>query len=178
MAIRIPQNQIQYRYTAGKEYMYKDTYREYQGHYYELNNQLFAGREFNSNAPILIHMPVIGNNTFNGLNSLLTKASTYVYGKISNVKINNEVPLSFFYNYDDDVRYFSYQINKKQIKEVNEDTFKTFQTNPLYVLIKLSFTSGFNEQELKEAEIKIPGITTFVNTSYTNPPLEEEGNVG
>jgi hypothetical protein len=178
MGIRIPQNQIvTNKYTAGKEYMYKDTYREYQGYYYELNNKLFVGKEFNSNAPELMLLPKNNNIPF-GFNSLLTKASTYVYGKISNIKINSETPLSFIYNYDSNVRYFSYQINKKQIKEVNEDTFKTFQTNPLYILTKLNFTSGFNEQELKEAEIKIPGITTFVNTSYTNPPVEEDGTVG
>lgn len=170
MAIRIPQNQIvKSKYTAGKEYMYKDTYREYQGYYYELNNKLFTGKEFDSNAPELILIPK-NNNVPSGFNSLLTKASTYVYGKISGTKINSERPLSFIYNYDSDVRYFSYQINKNQIKEINEDTFKTFQTNPLYILTKLSFTLGFDEQELKEAEKKIPNIRIFLQNDSNLTP--------
>ena len=54
MSIRIPQNQIVYKYTIGKEYMYTNTYREYQGHYYELNGRFFVGKEFNINSLELV----------------------------------------------------------------------------------------------------------------------------
>jgi len=169
MAIRIPQNQIQYKYTAGKEYMYKDTYREYQGPYYELNNQLFAGNEFNSNAPILIPTPVVGSNTANGLNSLLTKASTYVYGKISNVQIPNTEITSYYFNVDttDNVfRYFTKKINENIIKEINEDNFNLIKSNSLYISIRLYYQSNFNENELNEAEKIMSGIKEYINTTY------------
>jgi hypothetical protein len=173
MAIRIPQNKIiKSKYTVGKEYMFETTYREYQGYYYELNGKLFAGKEFNSNAPILVQIKP------SNLNKLLTNARTYAYGRASGMNINSNKPSPFFYRYESDIRYFIYEINKNLIKEINKDTFDAFQTNSLYVTVKLSFTSGFNEQELKEAETKIPGITTFVNTSYTNPSVEEDGTIG
>ena len=115
MAIRIPQNQIvTSKYTAGKEYMYKDTYREYQGYYYELNNKLFTGKEFNSNAPELILIPK-NNNVLFGFNSLLTKASTYVYGKVSGTKITTSKPFSYIYQYDSNIRYFAYNVTKNLI---------------------------------------------------------------
>ena len=101
MGLRIPQNQIvANKYTIGKEYMYKDTYREYQGYYYELNNKLFTGKEFNSNAPELILIPK-NNNVPSGFNSLLTKASTYVYGRISKTKIkySDIAPYKLNYNF-------------------------------------------------------------------------------
>jgi len=172
MAIRIPQNKIQYKYTAGKEYILENTYEEYIGHYYELNNRTFAGKEFSPNAPVLV------KRDSSNINVLLENPLTNLYGKISSIILNNITPSSFVYNYDSDVRYFVYQINKNQIKEVNEDTFKAFQNDPLYASTKLSFTSGFNEQELTIAEQKIPGIKTFVNTSYTPPPVEEDGTIG
>ena len=50
---------------------------------------------------------------------------------------------------------------------------------PLYKIIFLSYTSGFNDMELKEAEKIIPGITTFINTSYIPPFVEDpDGNFG
>lgn len=172
MAIRIPQNQIVNKYTAGKEYILETTYEEYIGYYYDLNNRTFAGKEFNPNALILI------KNTPENTNKLLSNPLTNLYGQISNIIINNSTPSSFVYNYESDVRYFIYQINKKIIKEINKDTFEAFKVNPLYNSVSLSFTSGFNDQEINIAERKIPGIREFTESSYTNPPVEEDGTVG
>jgi len=172
MPIRIPQNQIKYQYTAGKEYMLESNYREYQGYYYELKGKTFAGKEFNSNAPVLIKI-----NSSN-VNTLLTNASTYAYARISGIKINTSTPPSFIYRYESDTRYFIYNVSKKIIKEISKETFDIFQSNPLYISVELNFTTGFNDQELNEAEKKIPGIKEFVNTSYTPPPVEESGEIG
>ena len=64
------------------------------------------------------------------------------------------------------------------IKEIDKKTFDQFQNDSLYSSVSLTFKGGFSENELKEAEKKIPGITTFVNSSYTPPPIEEDGSVG
>lgn len=179
MAVRIPQNKIQYNYTSGKEYINEKTHEEYQGHYYKFNGKIFAGKEFNSNAPVLIPIPKDNRNVPLNFNKLLTQAATYVYGRISGKKISGNIPLSFIYNYESNIRYFTHHVNKKQIKEISKDTFDSLQNNPnpLYNTIKLNFISGFDELELTTAEQKIPGIREFVNTSYTKPPedgLENE----
>lgn len=160
MAIRIPQNQITYKYTAGNEYMFESTYRVYQGYYYELNGKKYAGKEFNSNAPILI--PILKSKTGSPINSLLMKASTYVYGKVSGVKINNNKPNSYIYQYNSETRYFSYQITNGSIREINEETFNIFKTDPLYKVISLSFKKDFDPVELDNAEKSIPGLKTFL----------------
>jgi len=171
MAIRIPKNQIQYKYTQGKEYMYKDTYREYQGHYYELNNQIFAGKEFNSNAPVLVRIPKGNNDAFNGFNSLLTRASTYVYGRISGTKIRNPKPVTQVFKNDPNLvnvttnRYFVQNTNITPIliKEVTEESFNQLKTNPLYKAVSIRWIyNEANENQIENAEKIIPGIKTYL----------------
>jgi len=171
MAIRIPQNQIvTSKYTIGKEYMYKDTYREYQGYYYELNNKLFTGKEFNSNAPELILIPK-NNNVPSGFNSLLTKASTYVYGKISGTKIPSLNISSIPYKNDGGPevldentppQFYCKKINNQPIliKQISEDDFNILQSNPIYQTLRIDFKS---QNYLEQAEKQMPGITTFLN---------------
>jgi hypothetical protein len=177
MAIRIPSNiTVKSQYTAGKQYMYESTQREYQGYYYEMNGKIFAGKEFNSNAPTLLKI------TPDNINSLLTSAATYVYGKITGTKINPNKPFpSYFIPSEKDVqkgyayRYFSQQKNNSLIKEINEDNFKILSTNALYTLVKIkcyvvadSLDSVgnnnyvFDSKELDQAEKQIQGIKTFL----------------
>ena len=161
MGLRIPQNQVvQSKYTAGKEYMLESDYREYIGYYYELNGKTFAGKELNLNAPILLPIPKNNNNP--GINNLLTRAATFLYGQLSGVKLNNNKPTSYVYQYNSEIRYFSYQTINKLIKEVNEETFNTFKSNPLYKVISLSFKKDFDPKELDDAEKTIPGIKEFL----------------
>jgi hypothetical protein len=177
MAVRIPQNQIiTNQYTSGGEYVLVGNQKEYQGYYYEMNGKTFASKG-KDEKPNPSDSEIIKRNS-EKYNKLLDNPTTYVYGMISGIKINNFIPTSTIYNYNSDVRYFTYLTTKKTIKEVNEDTFNQIQTNPVYTSVKLNFVSGFKENELKEAEKKIPGITDFINTSYTPPPVEEDGTVG
>ena len=174
--MRVPANLItKTSYTSGGEYAYALNYKIYQGYYYELNNKYFAGKEFNINAPELIK---VANNS--NINTLLTQASTYLYGKLSKTKLNNQKPTSFFYKYEGNVRYYlaKSNVNPLVIKEVNKETFEQFKNDPIYLSVFLSYNGGFNNKELDEAETKIPGIKTFVRTSYTNPPVEEDGSIG
>jgi hypothetical protein len=78
MSLKIPRNIIiEAKYTQGKEYMTIDTYKEYQGYYYELNDKIFAGKEFDVFAPELIRL------SSNKINPLLTRLSTYAYAALS-----------------------------------------------------------------------------------------------
>ncbi len=170
MALRIPQNKIvKSKYTAGKEYMFETTYREYQGYYYELNGKLFAGKEFNSNAPILIKI-----NSDN-VNKLLTNPQTYAYGRVSGIKINN-IPPSTIINKSNifiTKRYFYKKLNSNPIliREINKETFDYFQSNPLYQVISIDIPEGgffANQSSLEEANQKMPGIKDFLLSDF--PP--------
>lgn len=169
MGIRIPSNQIiTSKYTSGKEYMFESTYREYQGYYYETNNKTFAGKEFDIDAPTLI--PINSTN----VNTLLTRAATYVYGKVSNVNIGKISNIkSHIFQYEDNIRYFTYQINKKLIKEVNKDSFGSISQNPIYKTISLSYIGGFDDGEVERAELIIPGIKIFTDTLYVPPQISD-----
>lgn len=173
--MRVPANLIKYNYTSGNEYAYASDYKYYQGHYYEINGKFFAGKEFSTDSSELIKV----SNSIN-VNTLLTQASTYVYGFLSKTKLNNNKPSSFLYKYKDTNRYFLSKVNVNPIliKEVDETTFKNFQNDPLYKSVTLYYNGGFSDTEVNEAEKKMPGIKTFVNTSYIPPQVEESGLEG
>jgi len=165
MPLRVPQNKIvQSKYTAGKEFMFNKTYREYIGYYYELNGNLFAGKEFSPTAPELIKIDS------SKVNSLLTSPSTYVYGKVSGIKLDNTKINSYYFNVDttDNIfRYFIKKVNENIIKETNEDTFNQIQNNPIYLSVSLYYQSGFNENDLNNADKKISGLKEYINTTYS-----------
>ena len=173
MGLKLPKNQIvTSKYTIGKEYMFESTYREYQGYYYETKGKIFAGKEFNINAPVLIKI-----NSSN-VNTLLTNPNTYAYAKISNVKISstnilsyNYIPTNDDYNKGYATRYFAKKQNTYPdiiIREISEDTFKLYKNNPNYQLISIIFNftpGGFTKgvpQNINKAENEMPGIKTFL----------------
>jgi len=164
MSLRIPSNQIvKSKYTIGKEYMFESTYREYQGYYYELNGKLFAGKEFNNNAPVLVKI------NLNNINPLRTNPATLVYGIISGIKLDNTKINSYYFNVDTTnnvFRYFIKKVNENIIKEINEDTFKQIQSNPIYLSVSLYYQSSFNENDLNNADKKISGLKEYINTTY------------
>jgi hypothetical protein len=178
MPIRVPQNQIvTSKYTAGKEYIFNDTYREYIGYYYELNNKFFAGKEFNTNSPELIRM------NSDSINRLLTNPFTYLYGKISKIKLNNNkfTPIYFLPSEDEAkkgqvLRYFAQKINFNPIliKEIDKETYNKLVSDPLYITVSIiNYIVGdalddnnnyiFDVDSLDKAEKQMPGIKAFLN---------------
>ncbi len=170
--MRVPANTIEIKYTSGDEFVFSFNYKFYQGYYYEFNDKFFAGKEFNIEAPELIR------SKGREVDTALTNPKTFIYGSLSKVKPNNKKPSSFVYKYESDVRYFTYSVTNKVIKEVSKKTYDEFKDNPYYISVVLNYKGGFNDIELNEAEKKIPGIKTFINTSYVPPQAEESGLVG
>lgn len=165
---QIPANQINYKYTSGNEYMFVSTQRNYQGPYYEFNDKVYAGKEFNIDAPELVKI------TPKNLNPFLSQVASIVYGKLTKIKLNNISLQSYIFspdkvNTNNITRYFIANIrnNPLIIKEVDEKTFKEFQNDPLFISVSLLYQNSFKESDLKEAEKKMPGITTFVNSTYS-----------
>jgi hypothetical protein len=174
MGTKIPANLITTGYTSGKEFVYVSNYKPYQGYYYEINNKFFVGKEFDNNAPEIIKL------TSSKINPLLLKAATSLFGQLSGIILSNIKIPSFFYNYQGDIRYFLAENNSSPllIKEIDKTSFDQIQSNSLYTSVALTYKGGFSENELKDAEKKIPGITIFVNSSYTSPSVEEDGTIG
>jgi hypothetical protein len=170
--MRIPSNIItDNQYTAGKEFMYISTYKEYIGYYYIINNKYFTGKTYSNNSNSKELVKIKKENT----NLLLTQASTYIYGLISKTKMNNISPSSIIStgNINGGIRYFSKQVNINPIliREINEDTFKQFQNNPIYQVISIEFPKGGyfgGQKSLDEAEKQMPGIKTFISSEL--PP--------
>jgi len=163
--MRIPSNIIkENQYTIGKEYMYLSSYKEYQGYYYEINNKFYAGKTFNENASELIKILSPGK-----INILLTQPSTYVFGKLSNIKIIN-TPFSSIVNKVDlsaRTRYFAKKLNNNPIliREVDKNNFYALLNDPIYQTISLDFPEGGyfgTPSDLDEAEKQMPGIKTFI----------------
>jgi hypothetical protein len=161
MSVKIPSNQIKYNYTIGNEFLIDSTNLEYKGHYYEINNKFYAGKEFD------INNSELQKSTSSNVNTLLKQTSTYLYGIISNINISKpSQPSSYQYNNEspNNFRYFTTKINIKptSIKEINMDTFNLLLNDPFYQSVSLPYDNGFKEDELNNAEQKIPGLKTFL----------------
>lgn len=167
MSLRIPQNQIVYKYTSGKEYMLSSTYKEYQGYYYGFNGKLYAGKEFSNASPEL--MKIKSDN----VNILLTNPNTYVYGKISNIKITKPKitttnSISEAQTKDIIQNYFirNTTVLPITIKQVNKETYNNLKNNNIYqsTIINAYPSTDFIyfEQDLDKAEKELPGIKAFL----------------
>ena len=162
--MRIPKNLILKRkYTSGKEYILANSYKDYVGYYYELNNKTYGGSEFNINAPEIIKVKS------KYVNSLLKNSQTFIYGKISKIVLNNINPASHIFKSNEDgntTRYFSKQtnINPTIIKEINEDTFEELKQNPIYQIVSIEYniSKGYNQKEKAKAIQTIPELETFL----------------
>jgi hypothetical protein len=166
MSIRIPANIIiESKYTIGGEYVLKTTYEDYQGYYYTFNGKTFAGEKFALKAPVLIKKEVKEEN------ALLASSDSTVnaYGKLiksSPLLAKPPKPLSNTLNVpSDDSTYMAYfyrtVLENKNIliKEIDEDTYKKYKDNPLYIVASARLDlgdAGITNEELSKIEKIIP----------------------
>jgi len=169
MSLRVPLNQIvANKYTSGKEYIYKTSYKEYIGYYYELNGKVFAGREFKYNAPILIKI------NSDSINLLKLNPKTQRYSAISNQQIFKEdkivsLPFNNLTNLYDRMsgdlflNFFCKKIesNSISIKVINEDTYKKLSENNLYSVTYIGEYNGIY-QTIEEADKIMNGLSIFL----------------
>jgi hypothetical protein len=154
--MRVPKNIIvTSKYTQGNEYMYKNTQNQYQGYYYELNGKTFVGKTFDVYALELVRM------TPNNFNTLLTKASTYVYGELSNIKIPNIlIPSVVLTSNSDEETYYTRKINEipYSIKQISKETYTNTLKDPIYqsVILKADYSN------IDQAEQQMPGLRAFL----------------
>ena len=168
MAIRIPQNIIiESKYTIGNEFILLSSYQVYQGYYYEINGKYFVGKDFNPDAPELQKILSLKSN------NLLKIASSFIFGKISGININQKsTPTSIIYQPTEEdysrgysIRYFYKKINTTPIiiKETNQENYNLLINDPLYQVALIKWgTLKINDTNLTQAEQQMPGLKAFL----------------
>jgi len=167
MPLSIPKNQIIFNYTSGKEYLVLSTQKEYQGHYYEINNKFFAGKEFNANAP-----EIIKKSSPKAITNPQQNSNVETYDKISNLKLKSSpeivsLPTNNLSNlYDKLGSLFTKFFCKKKditpilIKQINENTYIKLQKDPFYETTFIGEYKG-TYQTIEDSEQQLPGIISF-----------------
>jgi hypothetical protein len=160
--MRVPANLIKTNYTAGKEYMYLFSYKEYQGYYYEINNKFYVGKTYNSNSKELVKIEL------KNINTLLTQASTYVYGLVSGIKssqlsspkFNSFPKTDLDTDTEGDETYYTKKLNVNPtiIKQINKETFDKLKQDPFYQVISLKP----DRSNLDQADKQMPGLKSFL----------------
>jgi hypothetical protein len=158
--MRIPSNIIKTNYTAGKEYMYLSSNKEYQGYYYEINDRFYIGKEFKANSPEIIKIEII--------NTLLAQASTYVYGLVSGIKssqlsspkFNSLSKTDLDTDTEGDETYYikKLNVNPTIIKQINKKTFDELRQDPFHQVISLKP----DRSNLDQADKQMPGLKSFI----------------
>jgi hypothetical protein len=167
-AIRIPSNQILFKYTIGGEYIYQSNYKEYQGHYYEINGNTFAGREFNIDSPILI------KKTSDKINPLLTSPNTFVYGKLTTLNIlsNKEIKSIPIDTSIDQVKYLAKKLNSNPVRIIfisEEDYNENINKNTLYSFTIIDYNPEWGFTITDKNKKDIPEIDIFLK-EYSQDP--------
>lgn len=161
--MKIPSNIILTgKYTIGDEFVDPKTNEYYQGHYYQIGNSYFKGKEFNPNAPQIVKKE--------NRNTLLDDPKTKTYSQVSGVtsqKISSPVysyiPLFELKETDleNTTRYFVKHLNSNPIliREINKETFETLKNNSLYQTISIS---ELDLLEPEKIEKQMPGLLAFL----------------
>jgi hypothetical protein len=171
--MRVPSNIIiENKYTLGKELIYAKTYEEYQGYYYEINDKLFAGREFDPKALQLIRI----NSA--DINPLRFNPKTATYGNLTKTTLPNNRIISIpFIATESGIKYLAKQLNSSPIRIffVNKETFEREKSNALYSFTSLNYEAefGFDITDLNKEEI--PEIDIFL-AEYSNQDSNDEFN--
>jgi hypothetical protein len=159
--MKIPNNLIKTNYTVGNEFVKPNTNESYQGYYYEINGSFFEGNRFNPNAPKIIKKE--------NENKLLNDPKTATYARLTGYTSQNQTEIkitslpqtnfnfaSFPYT---GPRFFAQKINTNPviIKEIDEKTYTSLQTSPLYITTYISDT-----QSVAQAYTQMPGLKEFL----------------
>lgn len=178
MSLRIPKNKIvENKYTSGGEYIFADSYNNYQGYYYVTNGKIYAGKEFNVNNKEIIKINKEQNN------KLKSNPFTYIYGVISKTNIiSNKIPSIPFNPTNKDyengfiMRYFVKKINSNpiEIKETDKNGFERIKSDPLYQNLEVKYKFNISDKELDELDKKMPGLKAFLSTEILPTSSDEK----
>lgn len=160
----VPKNVIvTSKYTSGNEFVYAKTSSPYQGYYYEFNGKTFAGKEFNSKNPEIL------KKDSNKVNKLLNRNnSTIIYSLVSGITSQmlstpsiTSVPSIVDRTSIKPIRFYYKKVNSDIIKEIDETTYSSLQSQPIYQTTFVGTYKGIT-QTVDQAEQQIPGVKAFL----------------
>jgi hypothetical protein len=170
--MKIPSNKIKTgKYTSGGEFVEEITNKPYQGYYYELNNSLYAGKEFKDDAPKIIKIQDANKMYYKNLDTAtFSNLSGITSQQLSSPKVTGIVNTS-----GSPIRYFAKKLNNNPIliKEIDKDTYNSLQKDPIYqtIIINLPASDTPDPNVLDNANKQMPGLKPFILSSF--PPDEE-----
>jgi hypothetical protein len=152
----IPKSEILIKYTSGNELVTINTNTPYQGYYYETNNKIYAGKEFQYNAPELVKISQsnkLYNNSSTALFSYLSGVTSQQLSTPKLTNIPNDIPVKFYCRKTNEFPII--------IKEIDENTYSSLQQTPIY---KTAFIGTYKNktQTIDQAEKEFPGIKDFL----------------
>ena len=159
----VPKNNIiAGKYTSGGEFVILSTNAPYQGYYYELNNKFYLGKEYSPSAQEIIRIQSPEKNRL--LNSLPTAIYSLVSGvtskSISTPPVN-VIPSETNTKINKSVRFFCKKINSDIIKEIDEQTYKSLQNQPIYQTTYIGVYLD-KAQSMEQAESQLSGVKAFL----------------
>ena len=149
------------KYTSGGEFVESSSNAPYQGYYYELNNKFYSGKEYSPTAPEIIRIQSPERNR------LLNNIPTAIYSLISGItsKSISAPPIKILpsekYSINKSIRFFCKKINSDIIKEIDEQTYKSLQSQPIYQTTFIGIYNG-KTQTVDQADQQVPGLKAFL----------------
>lgn len=162
--MKVPTNIISENlYTIGEEFIYADSYKNYQGYYYEINDKFFAGRFFDINAPLLLKL---GSND---IDPLKLNPKTSVYANLKQTKFSNNKIFSIPLELTAGDKYIAKKINSNPIRIIftTFEAWKEQNKYPEYLITSVYFDPEFGFNITEENIKTIPEIETFL-LEYSN----------
>jgi hypothetical protein len=157
--MKVPANIISENlYTIGKEFVFADSYKEYQGYYYEISDKFFAGREFNTNAPRLLKL------NSDEINSLRLNSQTSTYASLKRTRISSSKIPSIPLELTAGIKYLAKQANLTPIRIIftTEKTYREADKHPEFIFVAIDFEPEFGFKITNEDRKAIPEIDTFL----------------
>jgi hypothetical protein len=162
--MKVPANIISENlYTAGKEFVYANSYKEYQGYYYEINDRFFAGREFDPKAPLLLKLDS------DDIDPLRLNPQTSTYAGLKRERIpNNRIP-SIPLEPTAGVKYLAKQNSSNPIRIIftTKTAWENSEKYPGYIFTSVNYEPEFGFEITEENKNTIPEIEVFL-AEYLN----------
>jgi len=150
------------KYTSGEEFVELSSNTPYQGYYYELNNKFYSEKEYSPTAKEIIRIQSPERNKL--LNSLPTAIYSLISGVTSksiSTPLVNAIPSESNSKINKSIRFFCKKVNSDIIKEIDEQTYKSLQSQPIYQTTYIGMYLD-KTQSIEQAESQLPGVKAFL----------------
>ena len=162
--MKIPSNLIQTgKYTSGGEYVEAISNKPYQGYYYELSGILYAGKEYNKNAPKLIKAQEANQLYNNNLDTAIFSINSGITSQQLQSPPFYNLPVSDLTYRNATIRFFAKKTNNTPIliREINENAYNSLKNDFIYQTTYIGTYQGIT-QTPEQAYSQMIGLKEFV----------------